>query len=176
MQACQLIFITGFLSHSVRILAHSIHHEEAWQISKLFHLKSISKLYMYIQCMCSKATPLRHVCDMVLSFSSQADKKKIKNFSLETFVRLKQYIPYVMRNVTYFLAKTRKPVWICTAILIEPMFQLFCFQINNGIGDGCSLIFPDEITDAIGKMYPADIKNYVPKSRKVRNQLAAERG
>ena len=84
---------------------------EAWQISKLFHLKSISKLYVYIQWMCSKATPLSHVCDMVLSFNSQADKKHFQNLSLETFFSLKKYIPYVMRNVTDF-RKTWKPVWI----------------------------------------------------------------
>ena len=48
---------------------------------------------------------------------------------------------------------------------------LFLFQFDNGIGDGSSLIYPEEIVDAIRKLYPGDVKNYTPRSRKVTRQL-----
>lgn len=41
-------------------------------------------------------------------------------------------------------------------------------QCENEIGGESSLIFPEEIVQVIRKLYPGDVKNYVPKSGKVR--------
>ena len=41
------------------------------------------------------------------------------------------------------------------------------FQRENGVGDGSSLLYPPVVVDVIRHLYPGDIKDYVPKSRKV---------
>ena len=45
---------------------------------------------------------------------------------------------------------------------------LFWFQYENDIGEGASLIYPPEIVSTIRQLYPGDVKNYPPQSRKVR--------
>lgn len=44
------------------------------------------------------------------------------------------------------------------AFIYREMFSFLAF--DNGIGDGSSLIYPEEIVDAIRKLYPGDVKNY----------------
>ncbi|CAH3137991.1 unnamed protein product [Porites lobata] len=48
--------------------------------------------------------------------------------------------------------------------IYREMFTFLAHQ--NGIGDGSSLIYPPEIVDTIRQLYPGDIKNYTPKSKK----------
>lgn len=40
-------------------------------------------------------------------------------------------------------------------------------QRENEVGEGLSLIYPPEVVQAIRELYPADVCNYKPRSRKV---------
>ncbi len=55
-----------------------------------------------------------------------------------------------------------------TIIIYNNQYILFFFQRENEIGGGSSLIYPPEVVSAIWKLYPGDIKDYTPKSGKVR--------
>lgn len=52
-------------------------------------------------------------------------------------------------------------------MILHLSVHCFCFQREKGVGGGASLIFPDELLDAVRAMYPDGIKNYLPKAGKV---------
>ena len=56
----------------------------------------------------------------------------------------------------------------CFSLLLTFVLFVSHLQCENEIGGGSSLIFPEEIVQVIRKLYPGDVKNYVPKSGKVR--------
>lgn len=50
-------------------------------------------------------------------------------------------------------------------------YLLVSFQRENEIGGGSSLIYSPEIVATIRQLYPGDIKDYPPQSRKVSKNL-----
>lgn len=54
-----------------------------------------------------------------------------------------------------------------TILTLQRVLSTF-LQRENEVGDGLSLIYPPEVVEAICAIYPADVCNYKPWSRKVR--------
>ncbi|CAH3030514.1 unnamed protein product, partial [Porites evermanni] len=83
------------------------------------------------------------------------------SFSLELPVRLRE----LLVNARSLSGKPDDaPDKDLRAFIYREMFSFLAF--DNEIGDGSSLIYPEEIVDAIRKLYPGDVKNYTPRSRK----------